>query len=140
MYTTRTIDSSRTLLMVGAMYDDYVIARDPRGVVERGAVLRVPRFMVETPTLCCAHCGRAAVLVQGREKAESVQCPDYARHMYEACYAKSHDAKLNRTTKRAAHKQAGHWLAIWKREVTERNKRPLHVPTAQLQAIAEGNR
>lgn len=116
MYITRTIDASRIPLIVGKFFDDSVLARTPRG-----EVLRIPRFCIETPVLRCSQCGKDVVLKHDVHKNKDfAECPDYARHMYEQCYAASHDIqKYNRKARHALRKQSVHWLNIWRRAFEE---------------------
>lgn len=120
MYTSRTIDPSHTLLLIGEFYDDSVLARTPAG-----EVLRVPRFDIETPVLCCAKCGKATILRQRKHTdKEYVECPDHARHMYETLFAGSHDTqKYNHDARRKMFKQAKKWLGVWQRQFTQRMER-----------------
>ncbi|MFA7286965.1 MAG: hypothetical protein WC052_04880, partial [Patescibacteria group bacterium] len=101
-----------TPLIVGEVYDDAVLAMMP----DRRAVI-IPRYLVETPILCCPICGKAALLKEKRfSKDEYTECPDYNRHMYEKLYAASHDVKNHsRAARRSMWKQAGRHLAEWKK-------------------------
>ena len=112
MFTTRTIDESHTPLLVGEFYDDAVIARTPSG-----EILRVSRFFIETPQLCCSNCGKAALLKHDkRQRKDYAECPDHARHMYDAMFAASHDTKqYNRKQRHKFYAQAVHWLGVWQR-------------------------
>ncbi len=116
MYTTRTIDVSHTSLMVGKFFDDSVLARTPQG-----EVLRIPRFCIETPVLCCSQCGKNVVLKHDVHKNKDfAECPDRARHMYEQCYTASHDiAKYNRKARHMLRKQSALWLNKWRRAFEE---------------------
>lgn len=133
MYITHTIDTSRTKLVVGKFYED----GDLLVVTPKREALRIPRFWVETPQLVCPKCGLPAL--QKTEKHthnEYAECPDHARHMYEALYAASHDVKrYNHKQRRDIHKQAGHWLNVWRRTVETRQKNKWQLPV--LSSIVE---
>ena len=115
MYMTKLINSPYTRLIVGSFYDDALDIMTP----DR-QVLRISRYLVETPVLCCSVCGKAARrLIDKHTKKEYGECPDHARHMYESYYQMSHDIKkYNNATRRKAHNEAGKWLIIWKRRHT----------------------
>lgn len=137
IYTTRTIDNTRTPLLVGDfLYDGSVIARTPQG-----EILRVPRFWIETPVLSCDKCGKHALLKFDRRKRKDyVECPDHARHMYEVLFAGSHDVKqYSRKQRRQFHAEAGRWLSVWQRKfesnVAQTKKQ---VENAVQQAAGEG--
>lgn len=119
-YMTRSIFSDRTPLLVGEVTDDSVLVRTPRG-----EILDVPRFWVETPTLCCARCDKPVIKVTIHRK-EVVQCPDHARHMYEACFSASHDKRrYNHKQRRDLTRQAMYWLKQWRKQHNKDTKVPV---------------
>jgi len=113
MYITHTITPDHTKLVVGQFYEN----TDLLVVTPKRETLRIPRLLVETPVLCCPKCGKPALLkVEKHTKREYAECPDHARHTYEALYAASHDNKrYNRAQQRKLHKEAGVWLKAWRR-------------------------
>lgn len=117
MYLSKTIDSSRTPLLIGEFYDDAVLAR-----LQDGRVLRVPRELIETPVLCCDRCAKPCNLkVEKRTKKKYAECPDHARHMYDTMYAASHDIKnYTHKQRRKFGQQAIHWLKIWQKVFEKR--------------------
>ncbi len=119
MYTTHTIDASRTPLLVGQIYDDAVLARTPSG-----ETLLIPRFDVETPVLSCSKCSKPALLKHDKNTdKDRPECPDHARHMYEALFTGSHDIKrYNRKQRRGMFDQAKRWLGVWRDQVETRLK------------------
>lgn len=134
MFTSITITPDRTPLLIGDFYDDAVLARTPKG-----EILRVPRFDIETPVLCCTACGKAVLLRQKKHTdKEYAECPDHARHMYESLFAASHDIKqFNHDKRRQLMQQAKHWLGIWHRQferrVTRRTaKQAVNVSNAEI--------
>jgi len=119
IYTTHTIDSTRTPLIVGQFFDDSVLA-----ATSDGQIFKVPRAMIETPVLCCKKCGKPVLLkIAKRTKKEYTECPDHARHMYEELYAASHDVKnYSRGTRRKFYKQALMWLGVWRKAFETRTQ------------------
>ena len=109
MFATRTIIGGYPLI-VGEFYEDAVLASTPDG-----QVFRIPRFWIETPVLCCAKCGKAALVKRDKfKRIDYAECPDHVRHMYEMCYVAMNDSKqYNREQQRKLHKQANRWLKIW---------------------------
>jgi hypothetical protein len=117
---TRSIFSDRTPLMVGDVADDSVLVQTPRG-----EVLRVPRFWVETPVLCCVKCDKPMIVIK-HQRQEIVQCPDHARHMYELTYTASHDVKrYNRKQRRDFTQQSRYWLGKWRKQHNQRTEVPV---------------
>lgn len=134
IYTTRALDAERTPLLVGQFHEDSVVVRTPKG-----EILRVSRFDVETPVLCCDRCGKAALLrkdkVTGKQLAE---CPDNARHQYETFYAASHDVEhYDRKQRRDLAKQAQAWLGQWRREFERRVKTKVDTDMADMAQSVE---
>lgn len=120
IFTTCTIDKSRTPLAVGQWHDDGILTV----ATPDGTTYRIPRFDIETPILSCSRCGLAVLLkTEKHSKKEYAECPQHARHMYEALFTGSHDVKrYNRAARHKMYKQAIHWLNRWQREFEARQK------------------
>lgn len=117
IYLTRTITSDRTPLMVGDLdiyggVDGTILVCTPDK-----QVLRVPRFLIETPVLCCKRCSRPVLLLRGKHsRKEYAECPDHAQHMYQDFYAAANDgSKHNRKQRHEFTSKAKYWLNQWKR-------------------------
>lgn len=112
MYLTRTITPDHTPLIVGEFFEDSVLACTPDK-----QVLRISRFCIETPVLCCKQCAQPVILLEHpHTHKEYAECPNYAQHMYEKLYVASiNTQQYNRKQRHTFTKQAKYWLNKWKR-------------------------
>jgi hypothetical protein len=117
VFTSYSVDATRTPLMIGDILDEHVIARTPWG-----EILKLPRHCVEVPILACMGCGKHAILRDGKQH-DTAECPDHARHMYESLLQMSHDKSHSRQQSRKIHKEAHKWLRRWRRQFEVRQKR-----------------
>ena len=118
MFVTRSIDKTRTPLIVGGFQEDTLTCRMPKG-----EILRIPRELVETPVLCCDQCGLPVIVkLDKKTRKDYAECPDNARHMYDDYYTASHDTtKFNHNQRRKLRKEAQKWLLRWTRIFEGRN-------------------
>lgn len=116
--TCHFIDRPKVALMVADITDDAVAI-----VNYKKEVIRIPRYFVSTPVMTCDKCGQPVLLLKQKHNIteDVIECPDHARHMYEALYVASHDMKqYNRTQRRKFHDEAGKWLSKWQTIFKER--------------------
>ena len=128
MIVTHTIDESHTPLMVGEIHEDGSVT----AVTSKGELMHVPRFDIETPVVSCEKCGKAVLLKKNKRTGkEFAECPDNARHMYDAYFAASHDVKnYSHDNRRKMYKKAVYWLNIWRRTFEQRTKQKINTTDA----------